>query len=153
LGGDIPYYIGIDSNTHLYAPYTRMVKELEKHSTTKSTLFFQDALSIDYNKLNYDMVFTSPPYYNIEIYRKGKENTFTSKDEWNIFYRELITRTFQHLRKKGMYCLNIPAYIYSDVVVPLLGECHEKYPLFLAKKKTGKVNTTKYSEFIYIWLK
>jgi 16S rRNA G966 N2-methylase RsmD len=83
---DIPHYIGIDSNTHLYSHCKRMVKELEKHSATKVTLFFQDALSVDYNKLKYDMVLTSPPYYNIEVYRKRKGNTDKSKEEWNTFY-------------------------------------------------------------------
>ena len=66
---DVPNYIGIDSNKQLKEPYQRMVKLLNKLGTnTKINLMFKDALKVDYSKLDYDCVLTSPPYYNVEVY-------------------------------------------------------------------------------------
>jgi hypothetical protein len=67
----LPKYIGIDANVHLDPLYRDMCSFLLPRSKTKIELFFQDALTVDYSQLVYDMVFTSPPYYNIDVYRKG----------------------------------------------------------------------------------
>jgi 16S rRNA G966 N2-methylase RsmD len=70
---DIPSYIGIDLNKNLIKPYEEMVKTLKELGTkTEIKLIFKDALKVDYSKLNYDCVFTSPPYYNIELYTGTK---------------------------------------------------------------------------------
>ena len=79
---NVPKYIGIDLNTDLKTPYQKMKEFMQTRSTTEIELYFQDALEIDYSKFKYDMVLTSPPYYNIEVYgsnNKGKE--FDTKEE------------------------------------------------------------------------
>jgi hypothetical protein len=82
---DIPNYIGIDNNKELIKPYERMVDKLKELDTkTNIKLMFKDALKVNYSKLTYDMVFTSPPYYNIELYKETKKQT---KEDWdNNFY-------------------------------------------------------------------
>jgi len=143
---DLPKYIGIDSNTHLDSPYREMCAFLQKTTKTKIELFFQDALTIDYAKLEYDMVFTSPPYYNIEVYSDMKEKT---KEEWNEgFYKPLFERTWKHMRSPGYYCLNVPVEVYESSCISILGKAQKKIPL----KKRGR-NVNEYNEFIYVWNK
>ena len=146
---DLPKYIGIDSNKKLDAPYKELCIFLQKTSKTKIELFFQDALTVDYSKFNYDMVFTSPPYYNIEVYSGMKEKT---KEEWNIgFYKPLFERTWKHMRSPGYYCLNIPGEVYESSAEPILGRSWKK--ILLKKRGRTKSDANGYEEYIYIWKK
>lgn len=148
---DIPNYIGIDYNSNLREPYTEMTKFLNKNSKTNIKLFFQDALSIDYSKLSYDLVLTSPPYYDIEIYGTQENNDVKkNKDEWNNeFYIPIIEKTFKYLKKGGHYCLNIPKDLYNNVAIKLLGKPSKKFVM----SKSKRTNEETYQEFIYIWKK
>jgi len=162
---DLPKYIGIDSNPNLKIPYDKMVDFLKDKTTTKTELYFQDALTMDYSKLDYDMVLTSPPYYNIEIYRsknnsnknkKDKTNEEKerkkSKEEWNdTFYKPLFQTTYKYLKPNGHYCLNVSKEIYENVCVPLMGKAMHFIPLKKNQRVKSKANH--YSEFIYVWQK
>jgi hypothetical protein len=144
---NVPKYIGIDMNTNLKTPYNKMTHFLKKHSTTEIELYFQDALSIDYSKLDYDLVLTSPPYYNIETYG---DNVKKTKEEWdNSFYIPIFEKTFQHLKPGGHYCINIPNEVYENVAVKILGNPLTKIPL----AKSKRTSSEKYNEFIYVWKK
>ena len=144
---NIPKYIGIDSNTNLKTPYTKMCGFLNKHSTTEIDLYFNDALSIDYSKLDYDLVLTSPPYYNLETYTGSIQKP---KEEWDRdFYEPIFKMTFQHLKRGGYYCLNIPLEVYKTVALKTLGKPFTKIPMVKSKRKT----TETYNEYIYVWKK
>jgi hypothetical protein len=146
----VPEYIGIELNTDLKEPYKQLINDIKKRNPdnhTKFKLMFQDALTVDYSKLHYDMVFTSPPYYNIEQY---KGTPIRTKEEWkHQFYIPLIEKTWTYLQKNGVYCLNVPIDIYKDICFPILGK--ETYTLPL--KKTKRTSSDKYKEFIYCWKK
>lgn len=139
---NVKKYIGIDSNNNLKEPYEHMIRILNLYYSTEIMTIFEDCLKIDYSKLEYDCVFTSPPYYNLELYTNTKKRT---KKEWiNNFYIPIITETFQYLQPGGYYCLNVNKKMYDDFLFNLLGECNEKYKLN---------NKTKNDEFIYVWMK
>ena len=143
----VPKYIGVDYNQNLKAPYGKMCKFLKKHSQTKMELYFQDALTVDYSKFDYDLVLTSPPYYNIETYGGNKQK---SKDEWDeTFYRPMFETTYKHLKRGGNYCLNVPEEVYTNVAIKVLGKCASKIIMPKAKRSTDE----KYHEYIYIWNK
>jgi 16S rRNA G966 N2-methylase RsmD len=145
----IPRYTGIDLNTNLKSAYNDMVKTLKTAGEMENTvvdLRFQDALTVDYSQIDYDMVFTSPPYYNIELYRGTAEKT---EAVWNReFYSPIFTKTMQHLKLGGHYCLNIPERVYKTVCIPLFGKSYRKIIL----KKSDRVDSP-YKEYIYIWKK
>jgi hypothetical protein len=102
---------------------------------------------MDYSKLNYDLVLTSPPYYNIETYGNNKEKT---KEEWdNNFYIPIFKATFGSLKRGGYYCLNVPNDVYETVAVNILGKAFEKISLPKAKRNS----VDKYHEYIYVWKK
>jgi len=172
---NIANYIGIDSNKNLMEPYQKMTEFLKSQGTkTNIQLYFEDALKIDYSTLKYDMVFTSPPYYDLEIYsyqpdfssgekkkekekekvkekekekeKKKKKNSFKILMNEN-FYKPLFQKTYEHLQPGGIYALNINQEIYETVCIPLWGEAQEKIPL----KKSQRQNN--YSEYIYTFWK
>jgi hypothetical protein len=144
---NIPKYIGVDYNQNLKTPYNKMCRFLKKHSQTKMELYFQDALTVDYSKFDYDLVLTSPPYYNIETYGGNKQK---SKDEWDDkFYRPMFDTTYKHLKRGGHYCLNVPEEVYDNVAVKTLGK--PQFKMLLPKSKRSTVE--KYHECIYIWTK
>ena len=145
---NVPKYIGVDSNRNLKTPYNKMCKFLKKHSTTDIELYFQDALTVDYSKLDYDLVMTSPPYYNIELY-DGADNQKT-KEEWDEqFYKPIFEKTYKHLSSGGHYCLNIPEEVFKTVALKVLGKPQAKIPLPKAQRSAGE----KYHEYIYVWNK
>jgi len=144
---DVPHYIGIDSNTNLREPYRKMVSFLKPLSTTKTKLIFRDALSVDYTALDYDMVLTSPPYFNIERYANQPNR---SKEEWiSEFYEPLFSKTFAGMKRGGHYCLNIPEEIYRAVALPLFGRPSHR----IAMPKYKRQQTEEYKEWIYVWKK
>ena len=158
---DVPKYIGIDQNKHLEIPYRDMSQFLRDQGTkTEMDLRFTDSLNVDYSKLDYDMVFTSPPYYNIEIYGGNVKPMYATKEEWDEqFYRPLFSETYKHMKRGGHYCLNIPNDVYERVCVPLFGKAHTKFILKKMDKGTKKnkrQNATQkkqvYQEYVYIWV-
>jgi hypothetical protein len=149
---NVPSYIGIDMNPQLEQPYKKMVKELKSlGSNTKIKLIFKDALTVDYSKLNYDCVFTSPPYYNTEIYIGSRKMT---EADWNEnFYIPLFSKTYKNLKSGGYYILNIPISVYENVCVGLFGKAHEKIPMFAPRPMSKKLKQSEYKEYIYVWRK
>ena len=134
-------YTGIDINTDLKPEYERMIKDFNIDSN-KYELLFQNSLDVDYSKIEYDMVFTSPPYENIEVY---PNNPILTIKEWREFYKKMFKSLWDNL-KKGTFIININENIYKTILVPLLGECHTR--LVLSKSKRNN-----YIEYIYVWVK
>jgi hypothetical protein len=144
---DIPKYTGFDLNKTLEKPYREMIDTLKPYTETKIDVRFTDALKVDYSKIDYDMVFTSPPYYNIEIYEGTVKKT---KDDWDReFYIPLFEKTWKHLKRGGHFCLNVPDEVYQRVLKPMLGKPTEFIPLVKSKRRPDE----KYKEFIYVWKK
>ena len=143
---NVKKYIGVENNERLIEPYKKLSSFLSQHSITEIEMIFKNCLDVDYSKLNYDMVLTSPPYYNTEIYQN--ESPYATKNEWNTnFYVPIFEQTYKHLQKGGYYCLNIPIKIYENICVPLLGECIEAIPM----PRVSRGKTDNYKEFIYVW--
>ena len=133
-------YTGADINIDLKPDYERLCNDND-NKKCKYELLFQDCNTIDYTKLDYDMVFTSPPYENIEVY---PNNPIKTNKEWDLFYREIFQKLWDNL-KKGVFAINIHDKIYK-LLVDMFGECNEKINL-------SKSNRNEYKEYIYIWVK
>jgi 16S rRNA G966 N2-methylase RsmD len=143
---NIPRYIGIEINNSLIQPYELLTEFLKERSKTTIQMIFDNALNVDYSKLEYDLVFTSPPYYFIQKYENNTE--YISKKEMdNLFYIPLFLKTYENLKPNGIYALNINKDVYENVCVKLFGQAHEVYPY----KKSKRQNN--YDEIIYVWKK
>jgi DNA modification methylase len=138
-------YIGIDLNKDLEPGYNKLLNDFREKTTSKIELLFQDSNTIDYTtyKNKYDMVFTSPPYENIEIYKHSEKKTM---EEWSKFYKEVFQKLWDSLDPNGTYIININENIYIKILEPLFGPALETILL----KKSSKND---YKEYIYIWKK
>jgi len=143
---NINNYIGIEINSHLKEPYANMIDFLKNYSKTNMELFFQDALTMDYSKLKYDLVFTSPPYYFIEKYEDNV--AYKNKKEMDdLFYRSIFKKVYDGLERKGYFIINVCKEVYNNILVDLFGEAHESFPF----KKSKRQND--HTEIVYVWMK
>lgn len=144
---NIPKYVGIDLNISLKEPYANLTTFLkEQGSTTEIDMRFQCSLTVDYSKIEYDFVFTSTPYYFIQKYENNA--IYKSKEEMDQkFYIPLFTETFKHLKRGGVYILNVNKEVYDNVCIKLLGPAQEIFPY----KKSKRQND--YQEIVYVWKK
>jgi hypothetical protein len=137
---------GIEINGDLKEPYDNMMTYLHTKSDTDLSIHFGDAAEFDYSKIEYDTVFSSPPYYFLEKYANNMAYE-SKKDMDEKFYKPVFTKTFTHLKPGGHYIINICKEVYDNVLKKLLGEAHEVFPL----KKSKRQNN--YTEMVYVWHK
>jgi DNA modification methylase len=130
--------VGLDGNIAVFHLASMVSGECE--------LRFDDALQVDYDKLYYDFVFTSPPYYFIQKYENNP--VYSSKQEMdNLFYIPIFNKVYTSLQPNGYFIINICKEVYDNVLIKLFGEAHEVYPY----KKSKRQND--YNEIIYVWKK
>lgn len=139
-------WYGVEINGDLKEPYDNMLTYLRTKSDTKLSVWFGDAVDFDYSNIEYDTVFSSPPYYFLEKYANNMAYE-SKKDMDDKFYKPVFTKTFQHLKPGGHYIINICKEVYDNVLKKLLGEAHETFPL----KKSKRQNN--YTEMVYVWHK
>jgi 16S rRNA G966 N2-methylase RsmD len=143
---NVKNYTGIEINSSLKVPYQELKNFMKNKSSTEINMIFDNALNIDYSLLDYDTVFTSPPYYFLEKYENNIE--YKSKTEMNTeFYKPLIEKTYKYLKNEGYYILNINKEIYETVCIKLLGHANDIFSL----KKSKRQN--EYTEYVYVWKK
>ena len=139
-------FYGIEINAELKDPYDNMVSYLKTKSATFFDIQICDAVRVDYSKMSYDTVFSSPPYYFLEKYANNLKYE-SKKDMDEKFYKPLFTKTYNGLQIGGHYIINICKEVYDNVLKELLGEAHEIFPL----KKSKRQND--YTEMVYVWKK
>lgn len=146
-------YIGIDTNKELKKPYKEMIKFFKPHTKSKVIMKFKKAENVDYTKLTYDFVLTSPPYYDKESYHHMPK--YKNYEDWvEKFLLFTIKKVFASLKKNGYCGLHLPKVLY-DEVVKLLGKCDEKI-LYPKQRKNSGYHTDRkanYLEYIYFWKK
>ncbi len=139
-------WYGVEINVDLKEPYDNMLTYLRTKSDTKLSVWFGDAVDFDYSTIEYDTVFSSPPYYFLEKYANNIAYE-TKKDMDEKFYKPVFAKTYAHLKPGGHYIINICKEVYDNILKKLLGEAHETFPL----KKSKRQNN--YTEMVYVWHK
>jgi hypothetical protein len=157
-------YTGIDTNTEMKPAYNNMVAFLNEYTgfenpnfafdnPSKLEMLWQSCLDVDFSKLDYDFVLTSPPYVNLEIYEH--------MELWNsneAFYREffipLWTKCITHIKPGGRVCFNISPKMYEDALSYGLTPCDEEEDLLqqMGQKANALKKGKKKQDKIYIWL-
>lgn len=135
-------YTGYDCNTDLRSAYERMCGLLGR----TINLNIGDSLLIDYDNMkSYDMVMTSPPYYDLENYAHNK--WYSSDDEMDDqFYFPLFDMVRNHLQVGGWIVLSINEKLFNRVFDILYGPPHVRIPLPAYKRSA-------YTEWLYAWQK
>ena len=147
-------YIGFDTNIELLHSYQSIVKDLNVED--RVSLVFEDSSKADFSKYEYDMVFTSPPYFikgsnkGIEIYPHMP--SYTSYDDWTQqFFNPVMTNAWNHLQEGGWFCINTNSTDY-ELLYKLFGEPCNKVDIKNRKRQASSTCTVK-GEYIYVWRK
>jgi hypothetical protein len=139
-------YTGIDTNTNLIEPYNQMIKHLNGQIIN---MIWKDCLSVDYSTIDYDLVLTSPPYFNIEAYNNMP---CRSKLEWIEWYKTFALKTFQYLKTGGYYVICMNDIMY-EIFKSVLGECSEKTKLIKQIRPNQTLKPSKNTEYVFVWNK
>tara|TARA_R110000868_G_C10944360_1_gene767335 strand:- start:1317 stop:2240 length:924 start_codon:yes stop_codon:yes gene_type:complete len=151
-------YTGIDTNTNMKSAYDRMIKYLGNYSefnnpliqekqSGKLEMIWQSALDVDFSKLEYDFVLTSPPYVNLEIY---EHMAVWDSDEafYKGFFIPIWQKCVDNIQAGGHVCFNISPKMYDDAVANGLPVCDDEEDL---KQQLGQQTGKKKQDKIYIW--
>ena len=102
---DITNYTRFDVNKDLEQPYKRMIAELKLITKTNIDVRFTVSLKVHYNKINYDMVFTSPPFFDKEMYSFNMNQSFrkypTYKDWLDNWLMTVVKKSTDKLTRNG----------------------------------------------------
>tara|TARA_R110000803_G_scaffold192571_1_gene255428 strand:+ start:1739 stop:2656 length:918 start_codon:yes stop_codon:yes gene_type:complete len=140
-------YIGVDTNITLKPEYDKIISTYPSKSKVK--MIWEKAETVDYSKLDYDFVFTSPPYINLEKYENMP--SYDDNSFFDEFLYPTIENTFRNLPKNKWYCLNIPIDMYDKLRKDKV-MVKETLRLPLNKYyRNGSGN--RYVEYIYCWKK
>lgn len=145
---NVKKYIGIEINKNLQEPYGKLLSFIrEKNKDIDIEMYFKDALSVDYSSLDYDLVFTSPPYYFIQKYQENIDYNNSKREMDEKFYIPVFTKVYNGLKPGGHFIINVCKEVFDNVLVKLFGEPNEIYPY----KKSKRQN--EYKEIVYVWKK
>lgn len=137
-------YIGIDSNVDLKPSYERMLADFRDELKSSVTLYFQPCQTVDFSLLpEFDIILTSPPYYNTEQYA---HQPYRSRDEWDDLYCSVFNNAWHHLKEGGVMAINVNNKIFERVLLPIFDEPNFRFKL--KQRRKGE-----YTEEIYIWIK
>ena len=103
-------YYGTDPNIAVYKNYE---KQNKLYGTTKTAVFKNSpAEDLDLSNEKFDMIFTSPPYFNVEQYSTDESQSYkrygTDIDLWlKDFLFATIDKCWNSLEDKGTMIINI----------------------------------------------
>lgn len=105
-------YFGIDPNTDLCKHLNAMGKFIQETKPCIYKIFCQgseETVDILENKI--DLAFSSPPYFNLEIYNNEPTQStakFSDYERWLKYYVEpTIQNIYRYLKDDGLFILNI----------------------------------------------
>ena len=137
-------YTGIDTNVSLQDAYEGIMNLLQDN---KMRMIWGDALNVDFEKIDYDFVLTSPPYMS----KKSVVEIYEHQDHWNedtfydAFLVPLLRKCLNHIKRKGKVCFNMNREMY-ETVARNFRPCDLEFDL-LQQKRLGKNKEEK----IFIW--
>lgn len=144
--GTVAHYIGIDPNEHMYTYYHDM-KAL--NPSVRVTILGHGAEELPYSdEESVDLVFTSPPYWNLETYTQlpGQSvDVFSTQELWmRGFLFEMMQRAYYRLKRRGYFLLHIRDIRGVELVAPVVRKMKElgaifHQPFILALGTTGPV--------------
>ena len=152
-------YTGIDTNTELKPAYDGMIdflnkeqefdRELFETQTSQLKMIFKSCLDVDFSEIPYDMVLTSPPYINLELY-EHMEPWQSDEAFYKDFFLPLFEKCLKHIKIGGNVCFNISPKMYEDALKHGLPECDIEEDLL---QQLGQQKGKKKQDKIYIWQK
>jgi hypothetical protein len=108
LHNDVEYYCGVDPNPCLHPYYQEIIKTFGDKN--KECLLIQNGfVEAKLPDIEFDLVFSSPPFFDLEIYSKANNNSVTkysNEQSWfNGFLMPSLYKAYEKLRNNGYLIL------------------------------------------------
>lgn len=106
LASNIKYF-GVDPNTNLHYGYSKMI---ECFATSNNYTVKDSTIEDAVIEGTFDLVFTSPPYFDYEIYVKDDKQSskYNKERSWfDNFLKVALTKCWKVLNQKGILAINI----------------------------------------------
>jgi hypothetical protein len=139
--GGCDLYVGVDTNQKIVDSHLKMIEFLGIQDKAKIT--FGDCVT--HNPGTYDMLLTSPPYYNTEVY---EGSIVRNNDEWATWYRVVFHKWWQGLSIGGVMALSISHSIYR-IAKEVCGSADDSWTINTPRRFAEGDET----ERLYIWIK
>ena len=139
-------YTGYDTNTNLKKGYDDMMELL---NIQNCEMRWKSSAGEDFGDLEYDLILTSPPYVNMELY----ENMTPFESDvkfYNEFLIPLMSSAFDGMNDGGHMCINISPKMYDALILHGFPGCDDKIDL---RQQLGQQYKTKSQDYIYVWNK
>ena len=109
-------YLGVDPNLDLHDGYNKQIDFYSKHKNKKVSIFKEAAEDFDWSGYkDFDLIFTSPPYFSTERYAKNTKHEcnqswsrYSDNKNWlDSFLFKVLENTVDCISKKGILAINI----------------------------------------------
>jgi hypothetical protein len=142
------HYTGIDTNFDLKPAYDEMIQTL--NPSKPPTMIWGDALEQDFSQINYDLVLTSPPYWEsglMETYRNMQNSWRTEEEFYQNFLIPLLNKCRTFIRRQGKVCFNISPKMYDKLTGKYAYPQSIDFVPMLQQKIQGKTK----GDGVYVW--
>lgn len=157
-------YFGVDPNEDSFNGNMKMAEKILSLFPTKKSVELSLMPFEEYQPdVYFDLVFTSPPYFNVEKYDDfNKTQSYVRYPEYDLwvngFLKTLIERSHMFLKKGGHFVINTGSPITQDVE-RIASECFGCLPTVYSMRLSKilgngeKVNKSHKTEPIFVWKK
>jgi 16S rRNA G966 N2-methylase RsmD len=105
----VDVYHGIDPNTEMRSCYDEMIRFVQKQDSY--SVITDDFLKVNLQPESYDTVFTSPPFFDYEIYSSDAKQSINGRgtlDAWKTdFFLPYLKKAWEALAKNGYFTIYI----------------------------------------------
>lgn len=129
------YYIGCEPNVETYKHIMEMIEFLEISDKVELHNIPAEEFDLSSYKKSFDVVLTSPPYFNLEVYNGDDNQSYNRHDTYETWMKDwlqpLIESSLMSLKSDGISAWNVmdmgKLHLVSDVI-----KIHEsnEYQLF-----------------------
>jgi hypothetical protein len=100
-------YCGVDPNKCLHPNYQQMIRFFNKNPD-KYLMLVGKIEDVDIPRRNYDLIYTSPPYFDLEIYNNHDKELYSNEDIWfDKFLAVALIKSWNVLIPNGVMAINI----------------------------------------------
>lgn len=137
-------YTGYDTNLKLKEGYDKMIKRFD---IKDCEMRWKSSLGEWFDDIEYDLILTSPPYENLELY-EGMTPFESEQKFYKAFLLPIMCVALINMKAGGHMCINVSPKMYDKMIKYGCPECHEKIDL---RQQLGKQYKTKSQDYVYVW--
>ena len=156
-------YTGVDPSNCMYKRYENMIKTLGGKNKKDYKVHKKGFEDFKVEKSSYDLVFTSPPFFDLEIYEDSETQSvkrFNTIEDWKKgFLFPSLKKSFIGLEKEGYLAIYVSDYTLNGKRVSYVNDMKNYIRENLKMKYYGTINWQNTSNVnsvirkIYVWKK